>query len=474
MSRRYRERQTQQLKRKLEGIEPPDDLEGKYAEYWDDPVAFVEEILEADPQDYQRAVLRDCAEEDRVAWRAAHGVGKTATLSWVLLWWLLTRPFSKVLVVAPAFQRQVGRYLLPEVRKWVRRSSEDLPVEVRAETVEIQGHEREWFATGIQASDPSKVEGGHSEHMAVLADEAKGLDRDVVAALHGTQTDVGGDRLYLLTSVPGGPSGPFYDVFRKGRDLWSLHHTSAEDSDLVSDEWVNEREAEWGKGSPLFTARVLGEFPESSEWQVFSLQDLERAVGKELPDPDDDEERRVQVGVDVARHGNDRSVAAVWKGKRLARLETRQGQGTMETASWVASIANRAGADEICCDVVGIGAGVVDRLYQLGGHNVREINPGSRPSDPDLYNDLRSEMAWRFREALEEGTVSLPDRQELLAELSAIEYDVTSNGRIKLEGKAATKKRVGRSPDLADAAMYGFPAESRRILFYCDGEAVYA
>lgn len=80
-------------------------------------MAFVQEVLGADPEPYQQKVLSAAVEEPRVAWCADHGVGMTATLSWVVLWFLLTRPFSRVLIVAPAFERQVGRYLLPEVRK---------------------------------------------------------------------------------------------------------------------------------------------------------------------------------------------------------------------------------------------------------------------------------------------------------------------------------------------------------------------
>lgn len=71
--------------------------------------------------------------------------------------------------------------------------------------------------------------------MAILADEAKGLPADVVAALHGTQTDQSGDRLYLLASVPGGPSGALYDACRA--DTWRTFHTAAEDSALVAEQW---------------------------------------------------------------------------------------------------------------------------------------------------------------------------------------------------------------------------------------------
>ena len=154
-------------------------------------------------------------------------------------------------------------------------------VEVRALSVEVAGYGAgEWYALGVAASNPDTIEGGHAESLCVLADEAKGLDANVVAALHGSQTDVGGDRLYVLASVPGGPAGPFYDAFRKG--TWRTFHVSAADSERVSRSWVEERRQEWGEHSPLYKARVLGEFPEEAEGTVYPLDLLEAAVGRSL------------------------------------------------------------------------------------------------------------------------------------------------------------------------------------------------
>lgn len=452
MTLRNLERHARRLLERAEGLEVPRDLAERFGPYRERPVAFVRERLGAGPEPYQVDLLAACAVEPRVVWRAAHGVGKTATLSWVLLWWLLTRPFSRVLVVAPAFERQVGRYLLPEVRRWLRRAPEALPVDVRANSVEVRGHPRDWFALGVQASDPSKVEGGHAESLCVLADEAKGLPADVVAALHGTQTDAGGDRLYVLASVPGGPSGPFYEACRSG--VWRAFHTAAKDSALVSPAWIEERREEWGEGSPLFLSRVEAEFPEEDEGTLFRLADLEAAVERVL---EPEEEPAVCLGVDPARSGADRSALAVWRGRTLEGVETRRGWDTMQVASWVASELNRRQAARAVVDEIGIGAGVLDRLRQME-HDVDGVNVGSRASRPDLFANRRAEVFWRLREGLERGEVSLPASEALLAELSAFRFAFTARGQVQLEAKAATKRRVGRSPDLADAAALGFAA----------------
>jgi hypothetical protein len=438
----------------------PQDLADRFSRYRDDPAGFVREQLGARPEPYQAEVLEACAASPRLAWRAAHGTGKTAVLAWICLWWLLTRPFSRVLILAPAFERQVGRYLLPEVKKWARNAPEPLPVVVRANSVEVEGHGREWFAVGVQASDSTKVEGGHAESIAILADEAKGLDAEVVAALHGTQTDLGGDRLYVLASVPGGPSGPFYDVFRKGGKLWELFHTSAEQSAIVSPAWIEERAEEWGDSSPLYIARVLGNFPEEDEATLFKLSDLEAAVGRDLGFQAD---QSVRLGVDVARFGGDASAIAAWRGKQLLSVTLRRGLDTMAVASWVVGEMNRQQAARVFVDVIGIGAGVVDRLNQLGhSRQVQAVNVGAGAQRPKLYLNRRAELFWDFRTALEKGEVSLPDDPQLISELSSFRYQYNASGKIQLESKDETKRRVGHSPDRADACVLGSPTQRRR------------
>jgi len=446
------DRYVRDLKARAERLEVPRKIVDQFEKYRDDPVSFVRHVLGVNPEPYQTEILEACVHAPRIAWRAAHGVGKTTVLSWVLLWWLLTRPFSRVLILAPAFERQVGRYLLPEVKKWARRAPEPLPVVVRANSVEVCGHERDWFAVGVQASDPDMIEGAHAKSLAILADEAKALNADVIAALHGSQTDVTGDRLYLLTSVPGGPSGPFYDTFRKASSLWKLFHTSAEESTLVSPAWIAERAEEWGEQSPLFIARVRGDFPEEDEGVLLKLADLEAAVELEL----DTEGQAVAFGVDPARFGADASALAVWRGNELLSVETRRQLDTMEVAAWVASEINRLKPRRVIVDEIGLGSGVLDRLRQLGHGIVTGLNVGTRASRPDLYANTRAEIFWRFRESLERHEVKLPDHEQLLAELSALRFEYSQSGQIKLEPKDDTKKRVGRSPDLADAAVLGF------------------
>ncbi len=117
--------------------------------------------------------------------------------------------------------------------------------------------------------------------------------------------------------------------------------------------------------------------------------------------------------------------------------------------------------DRVRIDGIGLGAGLVDRLRQIG-HTVEDVNVSERASDADLYVNRRAEIGWEFRGALERGAVSLPSDDALIAELSAFQYDYDSKGRIRLERKDKTRQELGRSPDKADAALLGFDAANKR------------
>lgn len=448
------DRHARALLDRVESMEIPRSLEDRFSRYREDPVGFVTQQLGAAPEEYQRAILAAAVTEPRIVWRAGHGTGKTTVLAWLLLWWLLTRPFSRVLLLAPAYERQISRYLIPEAEKWARGAPERLPLTFRANAVEVEGYERSWYALGVQASDSTRTEGGHATSLAVLCDEAKGLSADVIAAMHGSQTDIGGDRLFVLASVPGAASGAFADAFRKGS--WRRFHTSARASRLVARSWLEERAAEWGAGSPLYQARVEGNFPDEDAGVLFRLSDLEAAVERKLVRAPDAQLPAPTFGVDVATgEGPDLSALAVWRGPELLKVETFQGLDVLELASWVASEANRQKPRLICVDRIGVGDGTYRKLKQLG-HRVEGVHVGTKSSDPDVFLNLRSEIFWRLREGLERGEVSLPPDDKLLAELSALRWETTSKGQIKLELKAETRRRVGHSPDRADAVALGY------------------
>jgi phage terminase large subunit len=113
-------------------------------------------------------------------------------------------------------------------------------------------------------------------------------------------------------------------------------------------------------------------------------------------------------------------------------------------------------------DEGGLGAGVVDRLRQTG-HNVMGVNFGARALNP-RYKNKRAEMWDLMRQWLTEGGV-LPNLPSIKADLSAPTFSFDAANRLKMESKADIKKRLGRSPDLADALALTFtmPVQTRQL-----------
>lgn len=167
--------------------------------------------------------------------------------------------------------------------------------------------------------------------------------------------------------------------------------------------------------------------------------------------------RPIELGVDVAAGGADKTVIIRRRGAVADILHARQGLlDTMKTVDLVASIADRTGASAIKIDNIGVGQGVYDRLGQMG-YPVIGMNNGMASDHPETYLNKRSQWYWELRTLLEGNRIQIPDCDELVNELGDIRYSPSASGRvIQVEPKEKIKKRIGHSPDYADAIMYVF------------------
>jgi len=110
---------------------------------------------------------------------------------------------------------------------------------------------------------------------------------------------------------------------------------------------------------------------------------------------------------------------------------------------------------EILIDVIGLGAGVVDRCNELG-LPVRAVNVGESAAVKERFMRLRDELWFCARDWLAGGSAVLPKDDALIAELTACKYKITSMGKVQIESKDELKKRGLPSPDLADAFILTF------------------
>jgi hypothetical protein len=114
---------------------------------------------------------------------------------------------------------------------------------------------------------------------------------------------------------------------------------------------------------------------------------------------------------------------------------------------------------EILVDSIGLGAGVVDRLRELG-LPARGINVSESPAMGGTYRNLKAELWYRAKAWLEARDCKLAKDEVLISELATVRYSFTSNGKIQIEGKDEIRKRGLPSPDKADAFVLTFASDA--------------
>ena len=164
------------------------------------------------------------------------------------------------------------------------------------------------------------------------------------------------------------------------------------------------------------------------------------------------------LGVDPSRKGGDRTAIIRRRGRRAYGLETYYNIDLMNLAGIVRRIIDKEQPKRVCIDSIGIGAGVVDRLHELGYQNiVVGVNVASSPEDKERYKNARAEDWDRMREwFIQDLDVEIPDSDELQTDLTVLGYEYDSSDKLKIESKEDAKKRGCLSPDTADALMLTF------------------
>lgn len=245
----------------------------------------------------------------------------------------------------------------------------------------------------------------------------------------------------------------YYTALTDSTGMWSAHKWTIYDTGVFNQDRIAQIRASMGEKA--FAREFLCDFDAGAEDQLILMTDVEEAARRSST-PRDAFGSPVILGVDPARFGDDRTVIVRRQGVVCFEPVVMRDVDNMAVADAVIQQKERFKADAIFVDI-GQGAGVVDRLRQLG-HTTIEVPFGGKATEPTLYYNRRSEMWAKMRDWLRAGG-SIPNDLGLKQELCAPLYTFDNQGRIKLESKDEIKKRLHEvSPDKADALALTFAA----------------
>jgi hypothetical protein len=384
---------------------------------------------------------------------SGNGVGKSFANALLAVFLATTRSLSKGVITANSAQ-QLSSRTYAEVQKVLRRSL--FAGWFRTTTgrgnmsVLSREYPESWRADAITAAIPEAVQGTHAAGSCAWAilDECSAVPDEVfnvMEALGATS-----ESFILATGNGTRNTGRFYDSHNKFKDRWITRSVDSRSTQLCNRALVDDWLKSYGADSTFAKVRVYGQFADQSSLSFMSRALLEEAAQREVQVPRDEP---VHVGVDVAAYGADESVIWTRRGRDARSIPPiRLHCDTMQLVSHVAEHVNMLRLQFsrviVAIDSTGLGIGVCDRLNQLG-FGVHPINFGSKANKPEVYGNRRAELYGNLRDWLKDGAV--PDDDELIEELAAIEYYFTGQGTYMLERKAELKSRIGRSPDKSDA-----------------------
>lgn len=421
-----------------------------------DPVLFVRTCLQAEPQKWQIEALQNIANHNRLSVRSGHAVGKTTFLAWTILWFLLTRPDVKIACTANSAS-QLEQILWSEIQKWHKR----MPVgfqnelEFRTDKITIKNAPESFcVARTSRRENPEALQGFHSPNMLFIIDEASGVPDIIFEVAQGAMSTHNAKT--VMVGNPNRASGFFYDAFNRNAESWKTMTVSCADANTVDPNYIEEMKRQYGEDSNVYRVRVLGLPPTTDDNAIMGRTLVESAIGRDV------EPTNVMPvwGIDIARMGADRCALCKRKGNIITEpIRHWGGKDLMETVGLIMaeyeSVPYKDRPSEILIDSIGLGAGVVDRLVELD-LPARGINVAESSSMSDRYMRLRDELWFKCREWLEQKDCLIPDQDELVNELTAVQYEILSSGKFKVESKEQMKKRGYRSPDIADALMLTF------------------
>lgn len=482
-----------------------------------DMVGWARQKLHASMWSVQQRIARALDEHDRVAVPSAHGAGKSWLAAAAIAHHIDTRPKNAARAVSSApSDNQVKAVLWDEIKGMHERAGLAGHVGLDAQW-KIDGR-RVAFGrkpADLAASDENTTvtafQGYHAEYMLVVFDEATGIPKPLWTAAGSLLTNE--DGRFLAIGNPDDPQSEFAEICR-GADpiaggmsdrgwyvipisVFDTPHFTGEDVPEVlrrampTWEWVERSARDWG-GEPLveearriaaggvvdedslawsnalFMSKALGRFPTDASAGVIPWSWLQGCQGEAAVERAGALRVPHELGVDVGASDNgDLTIIRERQGMHAGRRWWVQSGDAEKVAAAVVDAIRESGADRVKVDAIGVGWGMC-ALVQRDCPDV-EVVPvvvaEAAPPSPEgtTFVNVRSAIWWEVGRALSRDRawdLSEVDSRTLL-DLAAPRWSEDKAGRILIEAKADVRKRLGRSPDDADALLLAFYSPRR-------------
>jgi hypothetical protein len=395
----------------------------------------------------------------RFSTASGHGIGKSALVAWLIKFILDTRPYSKGVVTANTGE-QLKTKTWAELSKWhnmsITKDLYSLTTGRGAMAIARKSDPGIWRcdAQTCREENAEAFQGLHAANSTpfMIFDEASGIPDAIWDARQGAVTD--GEPMSFDFGNPTRRSGYFYEnTIGKFKERFITRSIDSRSVTITQKDLYDEWAEDYGEDSDFFKVKVKGEFPDAGDVQ-FIPADLVRDAMKRPPAQDPN--AQLIIGVDVARYGDNATVlyprigndAASFPYEKYHKLDTVQVAGrVIQMVEKFRALGKEPAA--IFIDGGGLGGGVLDQLRALG-YSPRDVNFGGKPTGDswrykgdEMWGTLRSQLRY----------LSLPDKEELYAQLTAREYSFTATGKQQLESKEDMAKRGAASPDVVDALV---------------------
>jgi len=446
--------------------------QAKIRQWREDPLKYVHDTFKVEPDRWQADSLRELAKTKgrrRLGMKSCTGAGKSAELAWIG-WWRLScfggiGEHPKGAAISGEGRENLRDNLWAELKTWQLRS-EFLKTAFtwNNDRIYANDHPETWFLSARGYPKDANVDaigrslsGLHSKYPFLLLDEVG--DMPVEVGQKAEQIFTGGieDGLIAAAGNPTSTTGLLYHIAVKARHLWVIITITADPDDpmrtpRVPLEHAKEQISLYGRDNPWIKATILGEFPEQGFNTLLGVDQVEKAMGLHYRE-DVYGFAQKRLGVDVALGGDDRTVIFPRQGIVAFNPVIMRTREPAEIAARLMSAKAKWDSEmEFVDGTGGYGSGVISHA-RMGGLSPIDVQFSGKPIDK-RYANKRAEMWFTMAEWVKAGG-ALPPVMELIAEMTTPTYTL-KGGKFLIEPKELVKKRLGRSPDLADGLCLTF------------------